>query len=52
MKIHKKIKDEKLKCNIIRKAAQVSALLSGRINIYECLAGEEILASGQCQIIQ
>ena len=47
-----KIKDEKLKCNIKREAAKVSALSSGRIDKYEYLTCEEILPSGEIIIIK
>ena len=42
MTINDKTKDEKLQCNIIRKAAKISALLSGKIGKYKYLTGEEI----------
>ena len=47
-----KIKDEKLKCNIKREAAKVSALSSGRIDKYEHLTCEGILPSGETIIIK
>ena len=40
-----KIRDEKLKYNINREAANVSALSSGEIDKNEYLTGEEILPS-------
>ena len=40
-----KIRDEKLQCDINRKASKTSALSSSRINKYEYLTGEEILPS-------
>ena len=46
------IRDEKLQYNINRKAAEISALSSGKINKYEYLTGEDILPSNQHQIIE
>ena len=46
------IKDEKLKYDINREAAKISALSSGKIDKYEYLTGEEILPSNQRQIIE
>ena len=47
-----KIKDEKLRYDINREAAKISALSSGKIDKYEYLTGEEILPSNQQQIIE
>ena len=52
MIIEDQIRDEKLKYNINRVAAKISALSSGKINKYEYLTGEEILPSNQQQIIE
>ena len=52
MKIDDKIKDEKLQYDINREAAKTSALLSGKIDTYEYLTGEEILRSDQGKIIE
>ena len=52
MTIEDQIKDEKLQYDINREAAKISALLSGKIDKYEYLTGEEILRSNQQQIIQ
>ena len=52
MTIEDQIKDEKLKRDINREAAKISALSSGKIDKYEYLTGEEILASNQQQIIE
>ena len=52
MTIEHKIKDEKLQYDINREAAKISALSSGKIDKYEYLTGEEILASNQQQIEQ
>ena len=52
MTIGEKIKDEKLQCDINREAAKISALLSGKIDKYEYLIGEEILPSHQSRIIE
>ena len=45
MKIYHQIRDEKLQYNIIREAAEISALSSGKIDKYEYLTREEILPS-------
>ena len=47
-----KIRDEKLQHDIIREAAKILALLSGKLDKYEYLTGEEILPSNQRQIIE
>ena len=52
MTIEDQIKDEKLQYDINRAAAKMSALLSGTIDKYEYLTGEEILPSNQQQIIE
>ena len=52
MTIEGQIRDEKLQYDINREAAQISALLSGKIDKYEYLTAEEILPSNQKQIIQ
>ena len=46
------IKDENLQYEINRKAAEISALSSGKIDQYEYLAGEEILPSDQSRMIE
>ena len=45
------IRDEKLKYDINREAAKISALSLGKIDKYEYLTEEEILPSNQQQII-
>ena len=45
MTIGDKIRDEKLRCNINREAAKISALYSGKIDKYQFLTGKEILPS-------
>ena len=45
------IRDEKLKYDINRKAAEISAKSSGKLHKYEYLTGGEILPSNQQQII-
>ena len=50
MTIDDKFKDEKLKHNINREAANTSALLSGKIDKYEYVTWEEILPSVQSRI--
>ena len=52
MTIDDNIRDEKLQYNINKEAAKISALLSGKIDKYEYLTGEEILSSNQRQIIE
>ena len=52
MTIENQIKDEKLQYDINREAAKISALSSGKIDKYEYLTGEDILPSGQQQIIE
>ena len=52
MTIEDKIKNEKLKYDIDREAAKISALSSGKIDKNEYLTGEEILPSNQQQIIE
>ena len=52
MTIEDQIKDEKLKYDINREAAKISALSSGKLDKYEYLTGEEILPSNEQQIIQ
>ena len=47
-----KIKDEKLQYNINREEAKILALLSGKIDKYEYLTGEEILSFEQSRIIE
>ena len=52
MTIDDKISDEKLQHEINREAAEISALLSGKIDKYKYLTGEEILLSDQSRIIE
>ena len=52
MTINDQIRDEKLQYDINRKAAEISALSSGKINKYEYLTGDEILPSNQQQITE
>ena len=52
MTIEDQIKDEKLQYDINREAAKMSALSSGKMDKYEHLIGEDILPSGQEQIIE
>ena len=47
MTIVDKIKDEQLQYNINRKKRKISALLSGKIDKYKYLTGEEILPPEQ-----
>ena len=52
MTINDQIRYEKLQYDIKRKATEISALSSGKIDEYEYLAGEEILPSNQKKIEQ
>ena len=52
MTINDQIRHEKLRYNINREAAKISALSSGKIHKYEYLTGEDILPSNQQQIIE
>ena len=52
MTIDDKIRNEKLQYDINREAANISALLSGKIDKYEYLTGEEILPSNQRQVVE
>ena len=52
MTIDDQIKGEKLKLNVNREAAQLSALSSGKIHKYQCLTGEDILPLNQQQITE
>ena len=45
MTINDQIRDEKLQYDIDRKAAEISALSSGKIHKYEYLTGENIFPS-------
>ena len=47
MTIEDQIKDEKIQYDINREAGKISALLSGKLDKYEYLTGEEILPSNQ-----
>ena len=52
MTIDDQIRDEKLKYDITREAAKISALSLGKIDKCEYFTGEEILPSNQKQIIE
>ena len=52
MIINDQIRDEKIKYDINREAAKISAWSSGKIRKYEYLTGEDILPSNQQQIIE
>ena len=52
MTINDQIRDEKLRYDINREAAKISALSSGKIHKYEYLTGKDILPSNQQQIIE
>ena len=52
MTINDQIRDEKLQYDINRKAAEISALSSGKIDKYEYLTGQDILPFNQQQVIE
>ena len=52
MTTNDQIRDEILQYDIIRKAAKISALSSGKIHKYEYFTVEDILSSNQQQIIE
>ena len=52
MTIDDKIRDEKLRYDINKEAAKISALSSGKVDLYEYLKGEKILPFNQRQIIE
>ena len=52
MAINDQSRDEKLRYDINREAAKISALLTSKIYKYEYLTGEDILPSNQQQIIE
>ena len=52
MTIDDEIRDEKVQYYITREAAKIPALLSGKIDKYEYLTGEEILRTDQSRKIK
>ena len=52
MTTNDQFRDEKLRYDVDRQAAKISAISSGRIHKYEYLTGEHILPSNQLQIIE
>ena len=52
MTIDDQIKYEKLKYDVNREVAKISALSSGKFNKYEYLTGAEVLPSNKQQIIE
>ena len=50
--INDQIRNEKLQYDINRKAAEISSLRSGKIDKYEYLTGNDILAFNQQQILE
>ena len=52
MTINDQIRDGKLRYDINREAAEISAKSSGKFHKYEHLTGEDILSSNQQQIIK
>ena len=52
MTINDQIRDEKLRYDINREAAKISALSSKEVNKYEYLPGEDVLPSNQKEMIE
>ena len=52
MTLEDQVRDEKLRYDINREAAKISALSSGKTAKYEYFTGEEILPSNQQQVIE
>ena len=52
MRINDQIRDKKLRYDMNREAAKLSALSSGKIHKYEYLTGEDMLPFNQQQIIE
>ena len=52
MTINDQIRDEKLRHDINREVAKISALSSGKIDKHEYLTGEDILTSNQQRLIE
>ena len=52
MRSNDQIRDEKLRYDINREAAKISAKSSGKFYKYEYVTGEDILPSNQQQIIE
>ena len=52
MTTNDQFRDEKLRYDVDRQAAKISAISSGRIHKYEYLTGEHTLPSNQLQIIE
>ena len=52
MTINGQIRDQKLRYDISREAAKISASSSGKVHKYEYLTGQDILPSNQQQMIE
>ena len=52
MTINDEIRDEELKYGINKKAAEITALSSGKINKYDYLTGKEVLPSNQQEMLE
>ena len=52
MTINGQIRDEKLRYDINREAAEISVKSSGKLHKYKYLTGEDIIPSNQQQIIE
>ena len=52
MRINDQIRDEKLRYDINKEAAKLSALSSGKVHKYEYLTGEDMLPFNEQQIIE
>ena len=52
MTINDEIRDEELKYGINKKAAEITALSSGKIDKYDYLTGKEVLPSNQQEMLE
>ena len=52
MTIDDQIRDEKLRYDINKEAAKISALSSGKLHKYEYLTGKDILPSNKQQLLE
>ena len=52
MTINDEIRNEELKYGINKKAAEITALSSGKIDKYDYLTGKEVLSSNQQEMLE
>ena len=52
MTINDEIRDEELKYGINKKAVEITALSSGKIDKYDYLTGKEVLPSNQQEMLE